>query len=55
MQHQQIPLEQVYLNTPPEFSDLLRDFDKYKFLERVKKNSAKDLGSDISYLSSGCN
>jgi hypothetical protein len=34
----------MYFNTPPESSDLLRPFDKSKFLERIKKNSAYDLG-----------
>ncbi len=48
-------MEVIYLNTPPEFSDLLRDFDKYKFLERVKKNSSQDLGSHVGYLSTVCN
>ncbi len=46
--------QRIYSNTPPEFSDLCRDFDKYKFLERVKKKSAQDLGSHISYLTIVC-
>jgi hypothetical protein len=29
----------MYSSTPPEFSDLLGDFDKDKFLKRIKKNS----------------
>ncbi len=43
-------------DTPLEFSDLLRAFDKFKFLDGVKKTSAQDLGSNyISYLCIVCN